>query len=218
MLAKFENGYFLEVITDIDKADESQSIYSYHIYDEDFTYVDWGWTRYRSIEMYYPMNEIDYILKFCEPDDVNGKYELCPFDTMEEFEAYLKDFLAEDPDGEWILETQGTDDDNIRYFKTIEAARTIMLREVNENENGENVDIDDDYCTICGEEYYQSWAVYKRETFDTEKERIFDEIQKEFGRIDVGITQYAWELQDTCVIRYHVEKLEELVEQLKEMM
>lgn len=210
MLAKFENGYFLEVLHNV-----KDNEYNYKVYNEEYSLEDTRWTEYRNIEMYYPMNEIDYILEFCEPDDLEGKYELLKQETMDE---YLEEFLKEDPNGEWILERQGTDNDDIRYYRTEEAAKTTMLREAEEKEEDvENVDLDDEYCVARGEEYFQCWKVYKKEIFETEKEKLFNKIKMEFNRIDTGISQYAWELQDTYVIRYHVEKLETLVEKLKEM-
>ena len=71
MLAKFACGYFLEVIISQDGTE-----YLYYVYDEDRDMIDSGWTEYRDIELYYPKNLIDYILEFCEPDDVSGTYEL----------------------------------------------------------------------------------------------------------------------------------------------
>jgi hypothetical protein len=210
MLAKFENGYFLEV-----KHDEEDNEYKFTVYDEECDWCDCGWTEYRNIEFYYPMNLIDYIIAFCTPDGVNGKYEILEQKSMDEYEELFK----EDPNGDWVLERQGTDYEDIRYYKIEEAARKVMLEEAEEiAENEENSDLDDDYCEVSGEEYYQTWKIYKREIFETEKEKLFDKIDKEFARVDIGISQYAWELQSTYVIRKHVDKLERLIEKLKEMM
>ena len=48
MLAKIENGYFLEVVHN-----EEDNEYNYSIYTEDMECQDiyGGWTEYRSIEM-----------------------------------------------------------------------------------------------------------------------------------------------------------------------
>ena len=215
MLARFENGYFLEVT--IEKDDFGFHQYFYSVFDktkEDFDgVVDGGHTEYRSMELYYPMNEIDYILEFCEPDFVEGKYKILEEDTMED---YL-DYLEYGSYGDWILERQGTDNDDIRYYKTEEDARLVMLKEVEECEDGDDESINGNYCTVYGEEYFQSWSIYKKETFETEKEKLFNKIEREFVRVYVGISHYAWELQDTDVIGCHVEKLEKLVDQLKEL-
>ena len=80
MLAKFENGYYLEVENDIEN-----DIYYYTVFNEEFISEDNGWTEYRSIELYYPMTLIDYILQYCEPSDVKGKYEILDVETMEEY-------------------------------------------------------------------------------------------------------------------------------------
>lgn len=210
MLAKFENGYFLEVLHN-KKVNE----YEYTIYDEDLCYEDSGWTEYRSIEMYYPMNEIDYILEFCEPDGIEGKYEILKQETMKKYEK----FIAEDPNGKWILETQGTDDEDIRYYKTEEAARIIMQNEAEKSKRKYcNIDIEDYYCNIDADGYFQSWNIYEREKFRSKKKKLINEIELELVRINRGITQYAYELQDTFVIRRHVEEAELLINQLKEMM
>ena len=120
MLARFENGYFLEV-----GIDEEENEYGYSVYDENGDEVDSGHTEYRDLSMYYPMNLIDYILEYCEPYDTNGKYLLLEQESMYD---YLEKY-GEDPNGEWILERQGTDYDDVRYFKTEEAAQYKMNRE-----------------------------------------------------------------------------------------
>lgn len=224
MLAKFENGYYLEVYEEIDKEDINESIYSYHVYDEEFDMVDRGWTEYRSMDMYYPMNLIDYILEYCEPDELDGqkgKYEILDIETMEEHEKYFKDFFSveygEHPNGEWALERQGTDHDDIRYYKSKEAAKMVMMKETEEYEDYENQDINDEYCEISDEEFYQSWAIYKREHFDNKKDELLYEIEMEIGRADTGITQYVYELQDTSVARDHLEKITRLINELKEV-
>lgn len=91
MLAKFDNEVLLEVI--VGKDINGFHVYNYTVFDLDGI-LDYGWTEYRSMEMYYPMNEIDYILEFCEPDYVKGKYELLKYETIEEYEKYLE-YLSE---------------------------------------------------------------------------------------------------------------------------
>ena len=211
MLAKFENGYFLEV-----EHDEEE--YNFRVLDAEGFDKAYGYTEYRSIDMYYPMNEIDYILNYCEPRYVEGKYEILKQKTFEEYEEYLDDLEYGELDGDWILERQGTDNDDIRYYKTEKDARTVMLKEVEECEDGDNQSISKYYCTVYGEEYFQSWSIYKNETFETKKDKLLNEIEMEFNRVYVGISQYAYELQDTDVIGSHVAKLKKLFNQLKEMM
>ena len=80
MLAKFENGYFLKV-----KYVKKYNEYVYTVYDEKGCKELSGHTEYRSIDMYYPMNEIDYILAYCEPAYVEGKYELLSVKSVEEY-------------------------------------------------------------------------------------------------------------------------------------
>lgn len=101
MLARFENGYFLEVTIGEDDWDLHQ--YFYSVFDANYIEVDDGYTEYRSIELYYPMNEIDYILEFCEPDFVEGKYELLSYETLKDYEDYLDDLTYGELDGDWIL-------------------------------------------------------------------------------------------------------------------
>lgn len=84
MLARFENGYFLEVVVEKDTFGFHQ--YVYRVLDVDGDTLDDGWTEYRSMDLYHPMNEIDYILEYCEPDYVEGKYEILEC-TLEEFIA-----------------------------------------------------------------------------------------------------------------------------------
>ena len=84
MLAKFENGYFLEVY--INEYKDGTLEYLYNVYDEELNICHCsGWTEYRNIEMYCPMNEIDYILTYCNPKLVKGKYELMSFDVMKDY-------------------------------------------------------------------------------------------------------------------------------------
>lgn len=87
MLARFENGYFLEVTVEKDCWGFHQ--YVYRVLDVYGDELDCGHTEYRSMDLYCPMNEIDYILEFCEPDDVEGKYEILEC-TLEEFIAQNK--------------------------------------------------------------------------------------------------------------------------------
>lgn len=210
MLARFENGYFLEV-------NVCDGEYNYTVYDEDGIFEDEGSTEYRSMEMFHPKNEIDYILEFCEPDCVKGKYELLGFEDVDD---YL-DSLDEDPDGEWILERQGYEED-IRNYRTFEAAQRVMKEEYEEicgdddSYHMEN-NIYDNCAVIGDEEYYQSWKIYEEKTFDNPIQQKFYEIQKEIDRTDVGVSQYAFELMSTDVVRDHLYKVERLIDELKEM-
>ena len=81
MLAKFENGYFLEVL--VDEVEKNE--YEYTVYDKEGDEIEFSWTAYRDIEMYYPMNLIDYIIQYCEPKEVQGKYEILEQKYMDEY-------------------------------------------------------------------------------------------------------------------------------------
>ena len=209
MLAKFENGNFLEVLVDTEKGDE---LYFFTVYDEDGDDIDDGWTEYRDIEMYYPKNWIDYILEFCEPYGVEGKYKILEFKTMEEY------LPSENTKGKWILETQG-DDDEIRRYSTFENAQRVMKKEYEEILENKSpcMDnyLDDDCAEIGDEEYFQSWVIYEEKDNLTELEKAFQEIELQFDRIYTGVSQYAYELQDTSVITDHVGTLKEMIEELK---
>ena len=214
MLARFENGKYLEVIIGDDCGFNK---YFYTVFDEDGDELDSGKTEYRSMELYIPMNEIDYICEFCDPDYVEGKYKLIDEylgETMDEYLDYLTDGLA----GDWCLERQGSDVDDIREYQTEADAKMVMLREVEDmEEEYESSSIDEYFCSVHDEEYYQSWRVYKNPVYKNEKEKLFGEIEQEIERTFVGVSQYAWELQDADVIEDHVRKVKSLIEQLKEM-
>lgn len=212
MLAKFENGYFLEVLHNVEYNE-----YEYCVYDTDGDMESINWTEYRDIELYYPKNLIDYILEFCEPDEVKGKYELLDFKDMDE---YLDSF-GEDPSGKWILERQG-DEEDIRNYRTFEIAQHVMNKEYKEIYGDNNSyhmedELEDDYAIIGDEEFYQSWKIYEEKIFENPIEQKFYEIQKELDRADVGVSQYAFELMSTDVIRDHLYKVEQLLNELKEM-
>lgn len=219
MLAKFENGYFLEVV--VEKDMDGIAEYVYEVYDKDFCPEGDGWTEYRSMEMHYPMNEIDYILNYCNPKFVKGKYELLPYETMEEYEDYLYDLEYGELDGDWILERQGSDDDDIRYYKTEKDAKAAMMREANElskEKKYSTMNELDNGCEVYRDEFYQRWSIYEKPTYKTETERIFNEIQLNINRTYIGIDHYACELQDTYVAYTYLDKINELIEQLKELM
>ena len=216
MLAKFENGYFLEVVHN-----EEDNNYDFTIYDKNMEYEDDGYTEHRSIDMYYPMNEIDYILEFCEPDYVDGKYELLEFETMEEYEKHMKEFLKEYTNGEWLLERKGTEYTDKRKFKTEEAAQRILKMEYEEMLEDYDCpmseEIEENYAHIGDEEFYQSWTIYKKKTYSSTIEELIDKINMELNRADTGVSQYAFELQDTSVVSDHIYKAQRLLSELKEM-
>ena len=88
MLAEFESGCFLEVIHN-----KNENEYDYTIYNSELEDIYSGYTEYRSMEMYYPMNEIGYILEYCIPEnfaELDGKYKILEFNTMEEYLKSLK--------------------------------------------------------------------------------------------------------------------------------
>lgn len=71
MKALFDNGNVLEVTFN-----KKENEYNYEVLDEFGNHIDGGYTEYRNIDMYYPMNEIDYILRYCEPYGCEGNYEI----------------------------------------------------------------------------------------------------------------------------------------------
>ena len=91
MLAKFENGNLLEVLED-----KKENKWEYMVFDSDCDDIeggcdiDGGWTHIINLELYFPMNVVDYILQFCEPSEVFGKYELLEQKTMKEYLASKK--------------------------------------------------------------------------------------------------------------------------------
>lgn len=207
MLAKFENGYFLEV-------NICDGEYEFFVYDEDDSIVNSGYTEFRNIEMYYPMNEIDYILEYCDPGDVEGKYEIID-PSME-----IEDYSEYGDGGDWILERQGEEDD-VRDFSTFEKAKDAMKKEYEEIIKRKSYlmknDLNDYYAIIGDEGFYQSWRIYENKTYENPIEEKFAEIQKELDRADTGVSQYIFELMDTNVIRDHLYEAEKLINELKEL-
>lgn len=121
----------------------------------------------------------------------------------------------------WILERQGTEYNDKRKFNSFEDARKMMRKEYKETLGGyeyhmEN-SLEDDCATVGDEEYYQSWGIEEEKTFDNSVEQKFYEIKCELGRVDTGVSQYAFELMDTDVIRDHLYEVERLIDELKEM-
>lgn len=218
MLARFENGWFLEVVINIEEDEPEASTYDFAIYDEDREYVNGDYTEYR---MYYPLDEIGYILYHCntpELENLNKEYTILKQNTMIEYIDYLCDLKYGEKDGDWILERQGTDYDDIRYYLTEEDAKAAMIMEVEESDVPECYwSVFENYCIVSDSEYFQSWEVYKKKEFTTEKDRLFNEIEREIERTYTGIDQYAYELTSTWVAKNHLEKLEELITELKEM-
>ena len=89
MLAQFENGYFLEVKV-IEYSDGEKEYEFNVISDNDYYIIDSGWTEYRSIELYWPLDEIGYILEYCDSDPgieilKGNKYEILKEETFEEY-------------------------------------------------------------------------------------------------------------------------------------
>ena len=214
MLAKFKNGNFLEVnIAEDDLTKE----YDFCVYDKDGNELNSGWTSYRDMSLYPNKNEIDYIVDCCEPKEISGKYELLDFDYIDD---YFDSLTAEDPDGKWILERQGSEDD-IRRYSTFEVAQCVMNEEYEETYEDHvpcmHEELDGTYASIGDEEFYQAWSIYEDKEFDNPIEKKFHEIQIELNRIYTGVEQYVFELQDTGVITNHVDTLKEMIEELKEM-
>ena len=222
MLARFENGYYLEVLAEIGEDDPEESIFSYKIYDEYCDYLKGYWTAYRNLELYHPLNMIDYILQFCNPKHLEGKYEILPYEKMDYYEMYL-DYLEDgDSDGDWCLERQGTDYDDVRYYKTEEDAKAAMEKDVDYFKKvylfkHYYLTSMDDYCELSGDEYFQRWTVYESPVCKTETEAILNDMQICINRTFIGIDEYACELNGTWVATKHLDNLQKLLNRLKEM-
>lgn len=144
MLAKFENGYFLEVLHNVEDNE-----YVYSVYDEDGDEIDYGWTEYRNIEMYFPRNEIDYILKFCEPCDLYGKYKLISVETMENYKKQPQETqnkIDARQVANW-LNSEATDEEFAEVFALLDIA--IFGRGIPENYNQETIIKNADYDGFC---------------------------------------------------------------------
>lgn len=226
MLVKFEKRFIFDVVNECFleiEIDEKELTYEYTLYDKDGNLKDMETSHCQDIDDM--KDDIWFILNYCYPQKIMNKliyeefdihrYELLPYETMEDYLDYLE---HGDDDGDWCLERQGTDYEDIKYYKTEEDAKAAMIKEVS-SEDYEDYEPDIDYpcCEASGEEYYQKWTVYKKPTYKTETERILNEIQLEIDRTYNGISQYAWELQDSYVIEKHLTKVEKLVNKLKEM-
>ena len=120
----------------------------------------------------------------------------------------------------WVLERQGKDND-IRKYSLFGNAQYVMNLEYNKIVKGRTFcaynDLSDNYAEIGDEEYYQAWYIYEEKSFDNPIEAKLNEIQMELDRTDIGVTQYAYELMDTCVIRDHLYEVDKLINELKEM-
>lgn len=121
----------------------------------------------------------------------------------------------------WILERQGTEENDKREFATIEEAQIILKTEYYEvlrefySPMGES--FDENYAYIADEEYYQSWNIYELIDYGSSILNLLAEIELELDRADTGVDQYAFELTDTDVVRRHIWEVQRLLRQLKEM-
>ena len=87
MLAQFENGYSLEV--NVIQYYDGEKEYEFKVMDDENCFVAQGYTEYRSIELYWPLDEIGYILEFCDSNPgikmlKGNKYEIMKEETFEE--------------------------------------------------------------------------------------------------------------------------------------
>ena len=119
----------------------------------------------------------------------------------------------------WILERQGSAYYDKREFSSLEKAQEVMESEYEQRiEDGyDQGDCDNDCAFVSDHEYFQAWDIYEKKENLTPIEKAFNEIYLQFNRIDNGVEQYAWELQDTGVITYHIDKLRKMIDELKEM-
>jgi hypothetical protein len=215
MLAKFDNGYFLEVL--IEKDENGKEELEIVVYDEVGDFVTIDFAEYQDVNACDSTNLIDYALRTSNVGYVKGKYKMLNEETMDDYLASCKP----DPNGKWVLEAQGTDDEYIKRYLTEEAAQAAMTYAYNEVFDEKHpcmaCECDENYAFLGDEEFYQSWKVYQEKTSDNPLETQLIAIQMELNRADVGVTQYAYELMDTDVIREHLYKVECLLDELKEM-
>lgn len=88
MLAKFENGYSLEV--NVIQYYDGEKEYEFEVMDDENCFVAQGYTEYRNIELYWPLDEIGYILEYCNSNPgieilKGNKYEIMKEKTFEEY-------------------------------------------------------------------------------------------------------------------------------------
>ena len=88
MLAKFENGYFLEV--NVFEYSDGEKEYEFKVIEDEYYLITQGYTEYRSIELYWPLDEIGYILEYCDSNPgveilKGNKYEILKEETFEEY-------------------------------------------------------------------------------------------------------------------------------------
>lgn len=119
----------------------------------------------------------------------------------------------------WILERQGTEYNDKREFVSLEEAQEVMENEYEEHiEDGcYQSDCDESCAFVANHEYFQAWNIYEKKENLTPIEKTFNEIYLQLNRIDNGVEQYAWELQDTGVITGYVDYLRKMINELKEM-
>ena len=207
MLARFNNDYVLEVVHNMETNE-----YEFDVYDDEDCHLTCGYTEYRDIELYYPMNLIDYIVQFCEPEGISGSYQILDYDS---FDSYERRF---DADGDWLVECSDTV--IVKSFATLEIAQDYVKREFNQLNYSESCEtcMEDRYAYVgkCGN--YTSWRIYEKKEFTTPEEKLFDEIRKELDRADDGVIQYAFELMDTDTARSHIYKAEELLGELEKLL
>lgn len=207
MLARFNNDYVLEVVHNMETNE-----YEFDVYDDEDCHLTCGYTEYRDIELYYPMNLIDYILQFCEPEGVSGDYKILDYKTFSDYEARF------DANGDWIVE----DSDTVleQSFVTLEIAQDYMKRQFNEENYSDcfesYIDERSAYVGKCGS--YRGWRIYENKKYGNLEEKLFAEIRRELERANDGITQYAFELNDTDTARSHIYKAEELLGELEKLL
>ena len=87
MLARFKNGYFLETIHD-----SKENEYRYAVYDKNGIIDQSGWTEYRDIELYYPLNNlIEYLIEYCNlQNEMKCEYIILPYETFREMIVFTK--------------------------------------------------------------------------------------------------------------------------------
>ena len=207
MLVRFyENYNLLKVIVDY-----KENIWRYTVFDRYGDELDDGWTTVVNLELHYPMNEVDYILQFCEPDGVSGEYEILPYAEVENYFS-----PTETPDGEWLLERKGLEND-IRTYARLDEAQRVMEQEYLSEETVDERCCFSDNALVAADGFYQHWQIDQKVTHSNPVDEKIALLQKELDRAQLGVSQYTYELGSTDVIRDHLDKMEVMLEELKEL-
>ena len=163
MLARFENGNYLEIVIKYDINGFPHYVYTTYEMTMDYLYdMDDGKTEYRSMEMYYPMNEFDYICTFCDPYGLEGEYKILEEKTMKEyFNKYRYNF---DLDSEETLIKKELHNDQL--FVCLADKEYAMFVLANDKMDAEDYAYDW-YCETCFEPgHWKCWKATEDDVND----------------------------------------------------